>query len=277
MEKIAELIHYSSPYYDPIKAHEYYLQTRELKGRRSTTKLNDQGKETWSYTKQSVNEEKKNKVEKEKKSRDKKIETFRKEAKEIRERISVRLKQLNESLTKVAANDRQSVDSKKKSALESADEKKLQRQKKISENRDVKIEALMNEKIPKNLSKEEYARRIAERNEKIAKLRSDAKAETSKLSKSIQEEKAYIRTNASAKKAQISENAKEGRQQNQKNTSERRAQVANNLKSSITAAREAYKKAKESLDSSYEKILQQEFDKIAAEMPKVTKRKSKKK
>ena len=26
------LIHYSSPYYDPVKAHEYYMQHRQLKG-----------------------------------------------------------------------------------------------------------------------------------------------------------------------------------------------------------------------------------------------------
>ena len=33
------LQHYASPYYDPVKAHEYYMRTRELKGRRSTMKL----------------------------------------------------------------------------------------------------------------------------------------------------------------------------------------------------------------------------------------------
>ena len=38
------LQHYASPYYDPVKAHEYYMRTRELKGRRSTTKLNDERK-----------------------------------------------------------------------------------------------------------------------------------------------------------------------------------------------------------------------------------------
>ena len=40
------LQHYASPYCDPVKAHEYYMRTRELKGRRSTTKLNDEGKKS---------------------------------------------------------------------------------------------------------------------------------------------------------------------------------------------------------------------------------------
>lgn len=275
--EIAELIHYASPYYDPEKAHEYYLKTRELKGRRSVTKLNDQGKETWAYTKQSINEEKKAKVKEEQTSRDEKIKAFRAQAKETRERISERLKQLNEALTESTANRRQSVDSRKKSDLESVDERKSAKTKKISEERDAKIEALMNEKIPENLSKEERARRVAERNEKIAKLRGDAKAETSKLSESVQEEKESIRTNASARKTQITENAKQERKENSEDASARRTRVAAQLKTSIAAAREAYKQAKESLDSSYEEILQQEFDKIAAEMPKVTKRKSKKK
>ena len=30
--KVAVLRHYASPYYDPQKAHEYYMRTRELKG-----------------------------------------------------------------------------------------------------------------------------------------------------------------------------------------------------------------------------------------------------
>ena len=38
------LQHYASPYYDPVKAHEYYMRTRELKGRRSVQKLSDEGK-----------------------------------------------------------------------------------------------------------------------------------------------------------------------------------------------------------------------------------------
>ena len=48
------LQHYASPYYDPVKAHEYYMRTRELKGRRSTMKLNDEGKNVWAYTKNEI-------------------------------------------------------------------------------------------------------------------------------------------------------------------------------------------------------------------------------
>ena len=59
------LQHYASPYYDPVKAHEYYMRTRELKGRRSTMKLNDEGKKVWAYTKNEISGEKKEKVKEE--------------------------------------------------------------------------------------------------------------------------------------------------------------------------------------------------------------------
>ena len=57
-----ELSHYASPYYDPVKAHEYYMAHRELKGRQAS-KLNDEGKEIWSETKENITSEKKEKVE----------------------------------------------------------------------------------------------------------------------------------------------------------------------------------------------------------------------
>jgi len=51
------LKHYASPYYDPVKAHEYYMRTRELKGRTSTSGLNEKGREAASYIKNQINEE----------------------------------------------------------------------------------------------------------------------------------------------------------------------------------------------------------------------------
>lgn len=38
MPKDDEIYHYASKYYDPVKAHEYYMQRRELKGRASGVK-----------------------------------------------------------------------------------------------------------------------------------------------------------------------------------------------------------------------------------------------
>lgn len=57
------LEHYASPYYDPVKAHEYYMRTRQLKGTSSNKKsLNDAGKEAKEYVSNQLNEEYKKKV-----------------------------------------------------------------------------------------------------------------------------------------------------------------------------------------------------------------------
>ena len=54
-----EILHYASPYYDPVKAHEYYMKHRELKGRNSTAGLNDEGKAAASYGKEQLTTERK--------------------------------------------------------------------------------------------------------------------------------------------------------------------------------------------------------------------------
>lgn len=66
LEASLGLKHYASPYYDPVKAHEYYMRTRELKGRKSTSGLNDKGKNAASYIKEQLNAERDSKIEKHK-------------------------------------------------------------------------------------------------------------------------------------------------------------------------------------------------------------------
>lgn len=70
------LIHYASPYYDPVKAHEYYMEHRELKGRRpSTAGLNDTGKEAASYIKKQLYEERDSKIKSHRESTDSSVKS----------------------------------------------------------------------------------------------------------------------------------------------------------------------------------------------------------
>ncbi|TXH16183.1 MAG: hypothetical protein E6R03_05880 [Hyphomicrobiaceae bacterium] len=134
------LSHYSSKYYDPVKAREYYLRNRELKGRRSTSKLTDEGKMVWDYTKSQITAEKKLALEEnanKKKEEVKGLQTTAKEKrKELSEKIKLAMKGLSEETKK-------------------------------------KIEALP--KIPKGLSEKARAKAALERKEKIAKIRGEAK------------------------------------------------------------------------------------------------------
>lgn len=55
------LAHYANPYYDPVKAHEYYEKHKHLKGRKSTASLNDEGKEIAAQLKSNINAEREKK------------------------------------------------------------------------------------------------------------------------------------------------------------------------------------------------------------------------
>lgn len=119
------LKHYASPYYDPVKAHEYYEKNKELKGRRSTSKLNDEGKEIWSYTKDQIKEQKKADIQAETDKKNSTIEQHRAEAKATRERISQRLKDLavylkSMSTKGLSVEERERVTSEKQAMREEA-------------------------------------------------------------------------------------------------------------------------------------------------------------
>lgn len=66
LEKLAsgggDLKHYASPYYDPVKAHEYYMKNRELKNRKSTSMLNEEGRSAAKYIREQLDAEKKSKI-----------------------------------------------------------------------------------------------------------------------------------------------------------------------------------------------------------------------
>lgn len=74
---------YASKYYDPQKAHEYYEKHKQLKGKTSTSSLNDEGKKAAKYVKQKLTEEKKAAIEKHKEEINKKIAALRDKYKEL--------------------------------------------------------------------------------------------------------------------------------------------------------------------------------------------------
>ena len=56
------LMHYASKYYDPVKAHEYYEEHKQLKGRNKVT-LNEEGRSIAKSVKENLNKEKKSTIE----------------------------------------------------------------------------------------------------------------------------------------------------------------------------------------------------------------------
>lgn len=142
-----ELKHYASPYYDPVKAHEYYERTKKLKGRRSTAGLNDEGKAAAKYVKERITAEKKQKIQSSKDLKDKNIKTSSESTK----------------LTRKQAQE-------KKAATIKANSQKLQ----------AEVKSLR--ESYKGLSKEERAAKKEQVDAQIADMRARNKSEREKLS-----------------------------------------------------------------------------------------------
>ena len=57
------LMHYASKYYDPVKAHEYYEEHKQLKGRKKSVSLTDEGKAIAKSVKETLDTSKKSDIE----------------------------------------------------------------------------------------------------------------------------------------------------------------------------------------------------------------------
>lgn len=106
-----EILHYASPYYDPVKAHEYYMKHRELKGRNSTAGLNDEGKAAASYVKEQLTTERKAKVEANKEDTTNQIDKLREQKKSNiaahKAAMQRQIDQLRAKLSSMSSTDKQ--------------------------------------------------------------------------------------------------------------------------------------------------------------------------
>lgn len=104
------LEHYASPYYDPVKAHEYYEEHKKLKGRRSVATLNDKGREAAAYVKEQLANERKAKVATHKTETDSKVNRINSSKKSQIERHKVQMQskidKLKEQLKNMSKDDR---------------------------------------------------------------------------------------------------------------------------------------------------------------------------
>lgn len=95
------IAHYTSKYYDPAKAREYYLRTRELKGRNPASELDtDSKKEAWAVTRSNISKERAEESTKARDDQKARLDSIRKTAEEARDRMVEKLKTLLEGLNK---------------------------------------------------------------------------------------------------------------------------------------------------------------------------------
>lgn len=183
---IKSIITHAESRYDPVKAHEYYLRTRELKGRRSVSDLGRSKKkrERWVYTKGKVEEERKEALIDAADANKQAVTHLRNVAEKRREEIREKLRATMARITSETKADREQI------------------------SREVEAKIASVPEVPKGLSKEETAKLAAERREVIAKIRGEAKASRVEVSVDTKSERSSKREDIAGQRTQISEELK---------------------------------------------------------------------
>ena len=173
---------YASPYYDPVKAHEYYMRTRELKGensRKSTAGLNDEGKAIAKYVKNQLDTERKGKVE----DHNNKTQA----------QINANKANMNSTINANKENMNSTIDAKKKNMTASIETHKTQTTQKIEK---------LREEL-KGMSMDDWNKHAERIQSEIAKLREDNDTIRTKLQAAYSEESAKLRSDNQAESAKL--------------------------------------------------------------------------
>jgi hypothetical protein len=81
------IAHYASPYYDPVKAHEYYEEHKKLKGRHEGRTLTEEGVKAKMYVRKTINEKRDADLKALKEGYEKDREATTKEGEEIQKQV----------------------------------------------------------------------------------------------------------------------------------------------------------------------------------------------
>lgn len=250
-----ELKHYASPYYDPVKAHEYYMKNRELKGRKSTAGLNDTGKETASYVRKTLMDERNQKIADHKKITNDRIA-------DVRDATKFQIGSLKDTTkSNVAA-----INDKTKSNLKSLKEQNKSAIESHKNEMQSKIDSLKD--MYNQMSKEEKAEKRQSVKDVIASLREDNKNVRKRLQAEYKSLSTVIRSDSKDAKKKVNDEYKESR-----------TSLSNENKDEAKSLRSEHKEEKTRLKDEYEQKYISELEKMQndSSLQRVYKRKKKSK
>ena len=235
----AFIAHYASEYYDPAKAREYYLQNRNLKGRRSSSELKTEKKKIgWTYAKTQIDKEKDAVLDQTAEAQKQAVKALRTNAMVKRKAIAKNLKILMKKIEEKSKAERQKISDDRAAQIE-----------KIAAEVESKIAGLPN--IPKGLDKAATARMRADRAAAIARIRGEAKTA-----------RETVATDAKMKGDSLSKATSGLRKSSQGSARLNRDTVAKDIKGSLQQARKNYTVLKESVKAKYEATYQAQYDAI---------------
>jgi hypothetical protein len=262
------LAHYASEYYDPAKAREYYLRTRELKGKQSSSSLTVKGnkgrtekrQQAWAYAKNQIGEAKKSNLESLSEQRKAIVENARDTALAHRQDISEKLVALLQTLTKQKTDDVETINASEESELARVETERLEKSRKIRADADRAVDAIP--AIPDTIKGPQRARLVAAREKKIAKITGDANRQLGAVRADAATEREAISAEADDLRTQISAQARDQKVSERDAAKANRERVSTELKATVEKARTDYEAGKKRLIDEYEKKAQREFDAI---------------
>ena len=135
------LIHYASPYYDPVKAHEYYEQHKHLKGR-PIGRLTEEGKQVWKVTKMNIDQAKKIENDEARLVKISSVQQFQNKVKEQRTIVQSKLTELLNAINAKYKTDTEALTETQKHQIEVNNRLKKQKTEDIKNKKAREIESL---------------------------------------------------------------------------------------------------------------------------------------
>ena len=268
------LMHYASPYYDPVKAHEYYEQHKQLKGR-PTGRLTDEGKQIWKATKINIDQAKKRENDEARLVKLSSVQQFQNKAKEQRVMIQSKLTDLLNAINAKYKTDTESLTETQKHQIEVNNRLKKQKSEDIKNKKAREIEALKED--TSDMDAEEREEYYEKRKQKMGKISSKYAKESEQNVTQTNEKNNKIREEIRNKKSALSEQKKKDSTKGREDAKQQREKIANELKDNVKKAVGDLQTKKAQIKEKYEGIYQDEYDKIASEYTKPKKtRKSRK-
>lgn len=264
------LIHYASPYYDPVKAHEYYEQHKHLKGR-PTGRLTDEGKQVWKVTKMNIDQAKKIENDEARLVKLSSVQQFQNKAKEQRTMVQAKLTELLNIINAKYKIDTEALTETQKHQIEVNNRLKKQKAEDMKNKKAREIESLIED--TSNMDEEEIEEYYEMINQKMSKINDKYSKEREQNIYDTNEKNNKVREEIKNKKLILSEQKKKDTTKNREDAKQQREKIANELKDNVRKAVSDLQVKKAQIQEKYEGIYQDEYDKIASEYTKPKKSK----
>ena len=264
------LMHYASPYYDPVKAHEYYEQHKHLKGR-PTGRLTDEGKQVWKVTKMNIDQAKKIENDEARLVKIYNVQQFQNKAKEQRTMVQAKLTELLNTINAKYKTDTEALTETQKHQIEVNNRLKKQKAEDMKNKKASEIESLIED--ISDMDEEEIEEYYEMINQKMNKINDKYSKESEQNIYDTNEKNNKVREEIKNKKLILSEQKKKDTTKNREDAKQQREKIANELKDNVRKAVSDFQVKKAQIQEKYEGIYQDEYDKIASEYTKPKKSK----